>query len=131
MRGRDDPVLIDFGAARSAVHAPDTNTQVFTANYSSMEQVSGAAQDHRADLYSLAATICHAAFTTKPVGSAQRLQALNAADGDPLEPAALLGRGTFEQLFLEGLDWGLAINASDRPPSARAWREAWAPVVDY
>ena len=130
MRGDDDPVLIDFGAARSDIRLRMPHTQLFKPGYSPIEQEAGSDQDHRSDIYSLAATIYHAAFGIKPARATQRANALRENKPDPVAPAVQLGRGQYGEAFLKAIDWGLEISRQDRPGSVKIWRDAFnkAPV---
>ena len=119
----DNPVLIDFGAARSDIRQRVTKTQLFKPGYAPIEQEAGSLQDERSDIYALAATIYHAAFGIKPPRATQRVMAQGEGKADPLRPARELGRERYDDGFLKALDRGLGISREQRPTNAAAWRK--------
>lgn len=110
-----EPVLIDFGAARG--FAPDGSVEMsrlITAGYSPLEQYAGIARfGPTSDIYSLCATCYHLATGVVPANAADRLQ------DTPLYPPRQLNPSISEGLE-RALLAGLAIKATDRPPSCGA-----------
>ncbi len=109
------PKLTDFGVARALDSTNSTSTDAYlgTASYSSPEQLQGEKITPKSDVYSLGATLYHAAvggapFTGGPleVASQQLAQA-------PVPPRA---RGAYIGERLEGVILGcLAKDAAERP----------------
>ncbi|MEM7251385.1 MAG: serine/threonine-protein kinase [Pseudomonadota bacterium] len=132
------PVLIDFGSARDDTTAPtlssDTthHTIVVSPGYAPIEQERAGNQGPYTDIYGLAATLYHAMFLSKPIGSSIRWNAMQVArtDGtyylepkrDPLHAAMSRGKGGYSKALLGFIDRGLDIEPRRRPASVAQWR---------
>ncbi|MEO0975140.1 MAG: serine/threonine-protein kinase, partial [Pseudomonadota bacterium] len=125
-RNDDEPVLIDFGAAKrrpgfaQAEAASPTITHftrlVFTPGYSPLEQIDGVEQDRRTDIYSLAATMYHLALRLAPVDAAMRRDTLNVDRDDPLPAAAgAPAARKYDSVLLSCIDEGLRLPIEERP----------------
>ena len=114
------PVLIDFGAARDlALQRKGGFTAIVTDTYSPPEQYSREqAQGPWTDIYALAATAYFALSGGPPPPSTAR------AIGDHSVPAVQAGAGRASAKMLQGLDWGLTLQAKDRPQTVEQWRKA-------
>jgi len=118
IRGDGTPVLIDFGASRPHGQGAATQlTSIISAGYSPFEQYGGSSrQGPWTDIYSLAGTLYRVVTGRKPADAIARQQ------GDAFEPAAELGRGRYSPRLLRAIDLGLAIDPTQRPQSAAAFR---------
>jgi TonB family protein len=117
------PWLVDFGAARFVMRFKFRSIYtVIVPGYAPPEVYSAAAHPGAVtDLYSLAATIYRAIGGAAPPDS-QRLS----RGETTLAPALKTGYGRFPAEFLKAVDWGLRLDAEQRPKSAAEWREALA-----
>jgi serine/threonine protein kinase len=127
IREDGSPVLIDFGAAREQVRGAGASVSVLVKfGYSPPEQYSSAAerQGPWSDIYALSATVYRAITGYKPPDATERLLS------DLYRPAASLARGSFRKEFLEAVDLGLRLPASERPQTVGAWRRALFRLVE-
>lgn len=120
----DEPVLIDFGAARE--QAANTSAALLTLRvikdgYSPHEfYVRGAEQGPSSDLYVLAATLYHAISGERPIDGQSRLNAFNSGHPDPYKP--LTGRYFgYPPGFLEAIDKAMEVHTPARLQSALDW----------
>ena len=116
---RDNPKLTDFGIARALDTTQESrpNSYLGTAAYSSPEQLQGHKVTPKSDIYSLGATLYHAAtggppFTGAPIEVANQ-QVLKSPD-PPRERGASMGAG-LETLILDCL----AKDPDGRPDAGR------------
>lgn len=122
----DSPLLIDFGSARYDLGTRSRNiTTIVTPGYAPFEQYQseGSQQGPWTDIYSLAAVLYRLISGKVPTESTERVAALIRSQSDPLTPATNVGRGQYDQPFLEGIDWALKVNEQDRPQDIEAWRK--------
>lgn len=124
MDGPDEPVLIDFGAARdwsTATESPEWHSQFVKDGYSPPEFYDpDATRGASSDLYSLAASIHHLISGDPPLAGDIRRTAVTGGDADPYIP--LLGRvAGYDPEFLDAIDRCLQIDPNDRIQSAEAW----------
>ncbi len=116
---RGNPKLADFGIARALDTTQESRAGSYlgTAAYSSPEQLSGEKVTAKSDVYSLGATLYHAATGEPPFTGAPIEVANQQIQSDPLPPrerGAYIGKG-FETLILECL----AKDPDKRPDAAR------------
>ena len=116
---RGNPKLADFGIARALDTTQESRAGSYlgTAAYSSPEQLRGEKVTAKSDVYSLGATLYHAAtgeppFTGAPIEVAN--QQILKAPVPPRERGAYIGKG-FETLILDCL----AKDPDERPDAAR------------
>ena len=121
MRDRQQPVLIDFGAARLDIGIEGHEKKlIFTPNYSPPEQASRkGVEGPWSDFYSLGATFYRCMFGEPPGNSKLRWKALKAGDEDPCQSAVTRGEGQFSRTLLEMLDWMLRLDWRRRPRNVR------------
>src|SRR5215208_1984996 len=112
------PKLSDFGIARAldATHATRTGSYLGTAFYSSPEQLRGEGVTPKSDVYSLGATLYHAAVGEPPFSGVPLQVATQQVAKTPVPPRA---RGAAVGERLEALILGcLAKDPADRPDAA-------------
>jgi serine/threonine protein kinase len=117
LRSSDEgPVLIDFGAARSAV-STDALTVVLSHGYGPPEQYSREGnQGSWTDIYAMAAVLYRIATGVLPPLSLHRVK------NDAMIPATFLGEGRFSTGFLEAIDLALNADETKRPQTVGEWR---------
>jgi len=113
-----NPVLLDFGAARRIVAAPDQlATVILKPGFAPIEQYSDdtatAPQGPWTDIYALCA-VCYLAISGRmPATSVARIMR------DPVVPLTSLDIPGFTANFLVAIDRGLAVRPEDRPQSVK------------
>ena len=120
----DEPVLIDFGAAREKATKASralSSLLVVKDGYSPQEfYLEGSQQGPASDIYALGATFYHVLTGGPPPNSHARLAAVAANEPDPY--VALAGRSDlFAPEFLAAIDKALNIFPKDRPQTAFEW----------
>ncbi len=121
LREDGEPVLIDFGAARSEL-AQRTRavTSVVTDGYSPPEQygTSAKTQGPWTDVYALGATLYQIATGLRPISSPERTHAVSEGEADPLPSASQQAQGHYSAELLAWIDELMAVQRSQRPQSA-------------
>jgi hypothetical protein len=113
------PVLIDFGSAREASRNQNTTyTQIFSAGYAPIEQISGTRQGAFSDIYAVGA-VCYRAIGGTLVDAITRQQARLRGGPDPLVPARQLGLDRYPMGLLRTIDRALSVNPEDRPQTVQ------------
>ncbi|MEM9899143.1 MAG: protein kinase [Pseudomonadota bacterium] len=121
----NEPVLIDFGAARESV-ARDTSylgsMRTVKDGYSPQEfYIKDSEQHPSSDLYSLAASLYHVMTKELPVKAQARMSAI--AGGDPDPYVSIKERVTgYSDAFLDAIDLAMQVFPKDRIQSAAEWR---------
>jgi len=120
LRQGGHPLLIDFGAARTALGHHTRTLQVVTRGYSPIEQYT---DDMPAgpytDIYAFAALCYRAISGEKPLEATRR--SLQQGTPDPLVSARQRGAGRYSPSLLAAIDRALAVLPEDRPGSVEAW----------
>ncbi len=120
----DEPVLIDFGAAREEATRKSrvlSSHHTVKDGYSPQEfYVAGSTQTVASDLYALGATFYHLISGDPPPVSQTRLAAVAGNKPDPYVPLVSLSKD-YDKYFLEAIDKALEIFPDDRIQSARDW----------
>ncbi|MDU8943346.1 serine/threonine-protein kinase [Ovoidimarina sediminis] len=120
----DEPVLIDFGAAREEATRKSrvlSSHHTVKDGYSPQEfYVAGSTQTVASDLYALGATFYHLIAGDPPPVSQTRLAAVAANKKDPYVPLSTLSKD-YDSYFLSAIDRALEIFPDDRIQSAREW----------
>ena len=114
---RDDgsTVLIDFGSSREAGSGlTRTYTQIYSAGYAPLEQMTGLRQGPFSDIYAIGA-VCYHAIGGKTVDALTRHLAQSAGQPDPQPSAAQIGSGRYPESLLNAIDAALTINPAQRP----------------
>ena len=123
VRSSGEPVLIDFGAARSDI-AAHSQTKTVSAlvkpGYSPYEQYAETSRQQGpwTDVYALSATLYHAVVGKRPPDSPSRMLK------DEMLPVREAAVGGFRGSFLDAIQQGLALAIESRPQSVGAWRGA-------
>lgn len=121
IRKAGDPVLIDFGAARSDI-AAHSKTKTVSAlvkpGYSPYEQYAETSKQQGpwTDIYALAATLYHAVTGKRPPDSPSRMLK------DEMIPAQEAALSSYRAPFLDAIQRGLALSIDARPQSVAEWR---------
>jgi serine/threonine protein kinase len=124
------PLLIDFGSARYDLGSRSRSvTMIVTPGYAPFEQYQsdGAQQGAWTDIYATGAVLYRFISGEIPPEATERVSAMMQNRPDPLKAAVEVGRGQYSQPFLAAIDWALAVNEQDRPPSIKAWRSQFFP----
>ena len=128
VRHNGTPVLIDFGAARYTMSETTQQlTAVVTVGYTPIEQynVSDDAQGPWSDIYALAA-VCYEAVTgDMPTDSVTRASASVTHGDDPLPAVRSSAKQNYSDDCLDAIDWGLRMEAEDRPQVIAQWRDSF------
>ncbi|QQS11616.1 MAG: serine/threonine protein kinase [Rhodospirillales bacterium] len=121
IRTNGEPVLLDFGAARTDVgKRTQVMTSIYSPGYAPPEQYGGGFEGKQgpwSDIYGLAATLYQAITGTAPVEAASRLLS------DTLTPATQAAAGRYPPGFLAAVDAGLSLSIERRPQSIAAWSQ--------
>ena len=121
---RDNPTLIDFGAARVAMAGRTSQmTAIFTPGYAAKEQFTSGKQGPWTDIYGLSATVYHAITGRKPPSALERM------GEDRFEPIADIAGPKFPAGLLAGIDAGMVLREKDRPQSIADWRRILSPAA--
>ncbi|MCY4188935.1 MAG: serine/threonine protein kinase, partial [Bryobacterales bacterium] len=122
LRRKDDqPVLIDFGAAKQAVADRTKSLAPYTEGYAAIEQVGEGELGTWTDIYGVGALMWRIVAGSNPPWNPpnpprveNRASAVVRGTPDPLVPAVQLGAKRFSRQILEGIDKALALKESDR-----------------
>lgn len=134
LNSRGQIILLDFGLAKGS----NTNAESATAaksvfgysrNYASLEQIQGTGTDPRSDLYSLAATLYHLLTGVPPADALTRAMNVLSNKPDPLIEANHI-RPEIPVGVARLLTGAMALNAEERPASAKEMREWLSEVKD-
>lgn len=127
LNSRGQVILLDFGLAKGNPTSPDSATAAksivgYSRNYASIEQIQGSGTDPRSDLYSLGATLYHLMTGTPPADALTRAMNVLSGKPDPLIDAIAI-RGEIPVGVSRLLTQAMALNADDRPATAREMRD--------
>jgi serine/threonine protein kinase len=108
-----DPILIDFGAARSFQRTLRGMTVIMTPGYAPIEQYTeDSEQGACTDIYSLGAVAYRAITGRTPMEPYKRIS------GGIQPSAASVGAGKYPAALLSAIDWAISVHPKDRPQSA-------------
>ncbi len=120
IRADGSPLLLDFGAARVEMGAPDDDqASILTPGYAPIEQYDvNSPQGPWSDLYGIGATLFRCAMGKSPKDAYRRQKCHLEDRPDPVSD--VLGNATerYSREFLDTIDWMMKLDASERPQSA-------------
>ncbi len=127
LNSRGQIILLDFGLAKGNTTNAESATAAksvfgYSRNYASLEQIQGTGTDPRSDLYSLAATLYHLLTGVPPADALTRAMNVLSDKPDPLIEANKI-RAEIPVGVSRVLYEAMALNAEQRPASAKAMRE--------
>ncbi|NNJ10672.1 protein kinase [Chloroflexales bacterium ZM16-3] len=131
---RGEIVLLDFGLAKGGVtstgatQAGAASLYGYTPQYAPIEQIQASGTDPRSDLYSLAATLYALLSNQPPANALDRASAALQGRPDPLTPLDQINPQV-PAAAARLIASCMALNASERPPSAAAARAELAAAV--
>lgn len=131
VRSDGEPVLIDFGSARSFVPGVTGHHGGFSMvkdGYSPPELYDAEGPcGPQSDIYALGATLYHAISGSAPVDGQTRQSCRTEVRPDPLRPLAGRFAG-YPPGFLESIDKAMAVQPAGRHASAQGWLRLLTPV---
>lgn len=128
LKARGQLMLLDFGLAKGSTAEMSRmshggSIMAHTPGFAPPEQLEGTGTDARSDLYALGATLHRLLTNAAPVEALTRFRALARKRTDPLQPIHELNPlvpVAVSQVIMQALE----LEPEDRPPSARAMRDA-------
>jgi len=113
---RGQPVLIDFGTARSTVAATMTMTMMGTAGYMPIEQSQTKGNKGPwTDIYAIGVMMCRAITGEKPPCATDRIME------DEFQWLSYRQIPGYSEQFLQTVDWALRVRPEERPQSIADW----------
>lgn len=124
-RSDEQPVLLDFGAAKQNFSKHSKSMAPITPGYAAFEQ-SGEEGDLGpwTDIYAVGAVMWRMIANDNPPKVENRVRARIKSAEDPLTPATVIGRGRFSEALLAAIDKCLMIGESERFQSVRELENA-------
>ena len=118
---RGQPVLIDFGTARSTVAATMTMTMLGTAGYMPIEQSQTKGKKGPwTDIYAIGVMMCRAITGEKPPSATDRIME------DEFQWLSYRQFPGYSEQFLQAVDWALRVRPEERPQAI----SHWVPLLD-
>ena len=118
-RKTEQPVLIDFGAAKQDFSSQSKSSFIHTEGYAPIEQIVDEGNlGPWTDLYAVGAMMWRIIASRKPPRVQERMMAQHRNTEDPMTSALELGAGQFSQAFLQAIDKSLQLHEQDRFQSA-------------
>jgi serine/threonine protein kinase len=112
------PMLIDFGSARTSIGATMSMTSIVTHGYSPIEQYQTKGRMGAwTDIYALGAVMCRAITGEKPPVAADRIVQ------DDFEWVSNRKPAGYDETFLNAVDWALRVRVEDRPQNISAFAQ--------
>ena len=113
-----DPVLIDFGSARSSGGQTRTLTTMVTPGYAPFEQyASGAPQGPWTDIYAMGGVLFYSVTGRNPPDAIARMK------GDALQGLLDTAKIHYDEHFLGAIAWAMGVEEKRRPQSVGEWRD--------
>jgi serine/threonine protein kinase len=112
------PMLIDFGSARTSIGATMSMTSIVTHGYSPIEQYQTKGRMGAwTDIYAIGAVMCRAITGEKPPVAADRIVQ------DDFEWVSNRKPAGYDETFLNAVDWALRVRVEDRPENISAFSQ--------
>ena len=124
LRVDGDPVLLDFGSARTALEQGNQSlTSIFSRGYAPIEQynTSDESQGAWTDIYALGATMYRAISGIAPTDAIDRSAAIAQIDSDTYVSISEIAGEDYSEDFLKAIDYALQFRQQDRPQSMSEW----------
>ena len=125
-RSNEQPVIIDFGAAKQRSLGATKSMAPYTEGYAAPEQVGEGEVGPWTDVYGVGAVMWRmvaggtlASSVRTPVSAERRLFQFAQGRADPLQPAASIGAGRYSPQTLNAIDDCLHIPVNDRMQDCR------------
>ena len=118
-RSTEEPVLIDFGAAKQGFSEHSKSVWAYTQGYAPPEQIE---QDGElgpwTDIYAVGAVMWRIVVGDNPPKAEDRAIAQARGNPDPMTPAAKLGEDRYPPAMLQAIDKCMSLREKDRHQSA-------------
>ena len=128
LRVDGDPVLLDFGSARTSLGQGDQDlTSIFSRGYAPIEQYNTSEETQGAwtDIYALGATMYRAISGIPPTDAVDRSAAIAQIDHDTFVSITEIAGDDYSEDFLKGIDYALQFRQQDRPQTMSEWIETF------
>ena len=114
-RSTEQPVLIDFGAAKHSYSEHSKSMAPYTEGYAAVEQVEQSGNlGPWTDIYAIGAVMWRVISGGDPPKVEMRLSAMVRGNADPMTAAKEIGSGKYSDALLETIDKCLQIKEEDR-----------------
>jgi TPR repeat protein len=124
LRVDGDPVLLDFGSARTSLGLGDQSlTSIFSRGYAPIEQYHSSEETQGAwtDIYALGATMYRAISGVPPTDAVDRSAAIAQIESDTYVSITEIANNDYSGDFLKAVDHALQFRQQDRPQSMSEW----------
>jgi TPR repeat protein len=124
LRVDGDPVLLDFGSARTSLGQGDQSlTSIFSRGYAPIEQYNTSEETQGAwtDIYSMGATMYRAISGISPTDAVDRSAGIAQIDHDTYVSITEIAGDDYSEDFLKAIDYALQFRQQDRPQSMSEW----------
>jgi TPR repeat protein len=124
LRVDGDPVLLDFGSARTSLEQGDQSlTSIFSRGYAPIEQYNTGEETQGAwtDIYSLGATMYRAISGIPPTDAVDRSAAIAQIENDTYVSITEIAGDDYSEEFLKAVDYALQFRQQDRPQTMSEW----------
>lgn len=114
-RSDEQPVLIDFGAAKQNFTEHSKSMAPYSPGYAAIEQVETDGNlGPWTDIYAIGGVMWRIIAKQNPPQVENRMSAVTRNRPDPLTPAVELGKGHYSENLLQAIDKCLCLNEEDR-----------------
>jgi TPR repeat protein/serine/threonine protein kinase len=111
----EQPVLIDFGAAKQDFSQHSKSMAPYTMGYAALEQVEAEGNlGPWTDIYAIGAVMWRMLFGELPLAVTSRVSGVARGQGDPLGTALEKGSGDYSDILLAAVDKAMQLDESNR-----------------